>query len=96
MNPGPTVPSFADQHGHDVFGLHTKETGDSMARCSADPALVDCLKVIFWRNVWSGRAPQGCFVDPAVMVLDQCIRPLSEAVASDHHGYQRTYDLISA
>jgi hypothetical protein len=35
------------------------------------------------------------FVDLAVMVLHQCIRPLIEAVASGHHGYQRTYDLFS-
>jgi hypothetical protein len=45
--------------------------------------------------VWSGRASQGCFVDLAVMVLHQCIRPLIEAVASGHHGYQRADDLIS-
>jgi hypothetical protein len=47
------------------------------------------------QNAWSGRAPQGCFVDLAVMVLHQCIRPLIEAVASGHHGYQRADDLIS-
>jgi hypothetical protein len=49
----------------------------------------------YWRNVWSGRASQEGFVDLAVRVLHQCIRPLIEAVASGHHGYQRTYDLIS-
>ena len=45
--------------------------------------------------VWSGRASQEGFVDLAVMVLHRCIRPLIEAVASGHHGYQRAYDLIS-
>jgi hypothetical protein len=47
-------------------------------------------------NVWSGRAVQEVWVDPADMVLHQCIRLLIGAcVAPSHHGYQRACDLIS-
>ena len=47
-------------------------------------------------NVWSGRALQEVFVDPADTVLRQCIRPLLGArCAPGHHGYQRACDLIS-
>ena len=45
----------------------------------------DAHSVRSWRDVWSGRASQGCFGDLAVMVLHQCIRPPIEAVASGHH-----------
>jgi hypothetical protein len=45
--------------------------------------------------VWSGRASQEKFIELAVAVLHQCIRPLIGASAPDHHGYQRTCDLIS-
>jgi hypothetical protein len=60
--------------------------GRSARRRGSRPQLAQCM---------SGRALQGCFVDLAVMVLHQCIRPLIEAVASGHHGYQRADDLIS-
>ena len=47
-------------------------------------------------NVWSGRASQEVFVELAVAVLHQCIRPLIGAFgAPGHHGYQRACDLIS-
>ena len=46
-------------------------------------------------NVWSGRAVQEVFVDSAVTVSHQCIRPLIGACAPGHHGYQRACDLIS-
>ena len=46
--------------------------------------------------VWSGRALQEVFVDPADAVLHQCIRPLFGArCAPGHHGYQRACDLIT-
>ena len=35
------------------------------------------------------------FVDLAIAVLHQCIRPLIGASRSGHHGYQRACDLIS-
>jgi hypothetical protein len=46
-------------------------------------------------NVWSGRALQEAFVDPADAVLHQCIRPVIGACAPGHHGYQRACDLIN-
>src|ERR1700733_16191739 len=47
-------------------------------------------------NVWSGRALQEDFVELAVAVLHQCIRPLIGACcAPGHHGYQRACVLIS-
>jgi hypothetical protein len=47
-------------------------------------------------HVWSGRASQENFVELAVAVLHQCIRPLIGAFcAPGHHGYQRACDLIS-
>jgi hypothetical protein len=47
-------------------------------------------------DVWSGRALQEDFVELAVAVLHQCIRPLIGACcAPGHHGYQRACDLIN-
>ena len=47
-------------------------------------------------NVWSGRALQEDFVELAVAVLHQCIRPLIGVCrAPGHHGYQRACDLIN-
>ena len=47
-------------------------------------------------DVWSGRALQEVFVDPADTVLHQCIRLLIGAhCAPSHHGYQRACDLIT-
>jgi hypothetical protein len=47
-------------------------------------------------DVWSGRALQEDFVELAVAVLHQCIRPLIGACcAPGHHGYQRACVLIS-
>jgi hypothetical protein len=56
----------------------------------------DCRNGAFDPNVWSGRALQEVFVDPAETVSHQCIRPLLGArCAPGHHGYQRACDLIS-
>jgi hypothetical protein len=47
-------------------------------------------------NVWSGRALQEFFVDPADSVLHQCIRPLvGVCCAPGRHGYQRARDVFS-
>jgi hypothetical protein len=47
-------------------------------------------------HVWSGRALQEDFVELAVAVLHQCIRPLIGACcARGHHGYQRACGLIN-
>ena len=47
-------------------------------------------------DVWSGRALQEDFVELAVAVLHQCIRPLIGACcAPGHHGYQRAGELIN-
>ena len=47
-------------------------------------------------KVWSGRALQENFVELAVAVLHQCIRPLIGACcAPGHHGSQRACVLIS-
>src|SRR6202011_5123281 len=47
-------------------------------------------------TLWSGRALQEDFVELAVAVLHQCIRPLIGACcAPSHHGYQRACVLIS-
>ncbi len=46
-------------------------------------------------DVWSGRALQEDFVELAVAVLHQCIRPLIGAFAPGHHGYQRACVLVS-
>ena len=51
---------------------------------------------VFDPFVWSGRALQEDFVELAVAVLHQCIRPLIGACcAPGHHGYQRACVLIS-
>ena len=47
-------------------------------------------------DVWSGRALQEDFVELAVAVLHQCIRPLIGACgAPGHHGYQRACVLVN-
>jgi hypothetical protein len=51
---------------------------------------------VFDPDVWSGRALQEDFVELAVAVLHQCIRPLIGVCrAPGHHGYQRACDLIN-
>ena len=60
------------------------------------PGLSRSCMAQFDPNVWSGRASQEVFVELAVAVLHQCIRPLIGArTAPGHHGYQRACDLIS-
>ena len=47
-------------------------------------------------NVWCGRALQEVWSICRLAVLHQCIRPLIGACcAPGHHGYQRTYALVS-